>query len=53
MTKFKPIIAIVVFYVTAITQRYLTNKTTILSGIESEFLRTILQGIGPAVGELD
>jgi len=52
MIKFKPIIAIVVFYVIAITLRYLTNKTTILSGVESEFLRTILQGIGPAVGAL-
>ena len=50
--KFNSIIAIVVFYVIAISLRYLTNKTSMLSGIESDFLKTILQGIGPAVGAL-
>ena len=52
MRKYKSIIAIAVFYVIAITLRYLTNKTAILSGVENEFLRTIFQGIGPAVGAL-
>ena len=50
--KFKSIIAIAVFYVIAITLRYLTNKTSILTGIENDFLKTILQGIAPAVGAL-
>ena len=49
---FKSIIAIAVFYVIAITLRYLTNKTSLLSGVESEFLKIILQGISPAVGAL-
>lgn len=50
--KHKALAAIVVFYVIAISLRYLTNKTTILSGIESNFIKTILQGIRPAVGAL-
>ena len=49
MKKTKRIAAIAVFYVIAIALRYLTNKTSILSGLESAFLRTILQGMGPAV----
>lgn len=42
--------AIGTFYLIAITLRYLTNKTTILSGVEPNFLLVILQGMGPAIG---
>lgn len=44
--------AILTFYVIAIALRYLTNKTQLLNGISNEFLKVILQGIGPAVGAL-
>lgn len=50
--KYKSIIAIAVFYAVAILLRYLTNKTSILLGVDSVFFKTILQGIGPAVGAL-
>ena len=50
--KQKSIIAITVFYVIAVVLRYLTNKTSILSGIDNVFFKTILQGIGPAIGAL-
>jgi len=52
MDKRKTIFAILVFYVIAILFRYLTNKTQILSGLDNTFIRTILQGIGPAIGAL-
>ena len=52
MKKNKSIIAIAVFYVIAITLRYLATKTSILSDIESDFFKIILRGIGPAVGAL-
>lgn len=42
--------AILTFYVIAILLRYLTNKTDLLNGVSSDFLKVILQGIGPAVG---
>lgn len=44
--------AILTFYGIAISLRYLTNKTEVLNGISSEFLKVILQGAGPAVGAL-
>ncbi|WP_432221236.1 CPBP family intramembrane glutamic endopeptidase [Flavobacterium sp. TMP13] len=43
-------LAIVVFYSIAIALRYVTNKTTVLDNLSSEFLKVILQGIGPAIG---
>jgi membrane protease YdiL (CAAX protease family) len=52
MKKYKPALAIAVFYLIAITLRYLATKTSMLSGVESDFLKVILQGIGPAVGTL-
>lgn len=48
----KILFAISVFYVIAISLRYLTNKTHILSGLDSTFLTVILQGIGPTIGAL-
>ena len=45
-------IAIVTFYVIAISLRYLAAKTSILSEIESDLIKTILRGIGPAIGAL-
>lgn len=50
MDKKKSLPAIIVFYCIAITLRYLTNKTSILSGIDNVMLKTILQGVGPAIG---
>ncbi len=44
--------AIFTFYSIAITLRYLTNKTQLLDNISSEFLKVILQAVGPAVGAL-
>ncbi len=46
------VIAIVVFYVIAISMRYLTNKTTLFAGINSTFIAIVLQGVGPAIGTL-
>jgi len=44
--------AILTFYMIAISLRYLTNKTALLNGISSEFIKVLLQGAGPAVGAL-
>jgi len=44
--------AILTFYTIAIILRYLTNKTDLLEGVSSSFLKAILQGIGPAVGAI-
>lgn len=46
------VLAIVVFYVIAIALRYITNKTTLLDGVNVPILKMLLQGIGPAVGAL-
>jgi membrane protease YdiL (CAAX protease family) len=48
--KNKTIYAIAVFYFIAIAFRYLTNKTSLLSGVDNGFIRIILQGIGPTIG---
>ena len=42
--------AIIVFYLIAILCRYLTNKTEIFEEIGNEYLKSILTGIGPAIG---
>jgi membrane protease YdiL (CAAX protease family) len=42
--------AILTFYTIAVALRYLTNKTDLLTGLSSSFLKAILTGIGPAVG---
>ena len=42
--------AILVFYTIAISMRYITNKTHILEGVYTEFLKILLQAAGPAVG---
>lgn len=42
--------AIFVFYLIAILCRYLTNKVGILDGIVNDQLKSILTGIGPALG---
>lgn len=49
MTK-KQIAGIVVFYIIAITFRFLAVKTRILDFTDNEFIRILLRGIGPAVG---
>ncbi|MGV3704630.1 MAG: CPBP family intramembrane glutamic endopeptidase [Arcticibacter sp.] len=45
-------VAIGLFYIVAIVLRYLTNKTGLLEGVTSSFVKVILQGAGPAVGAL-
>lgn len=45
-------LAILTFYVIALGLRYLTNKTDVLNTVSNDFLKTLLQGIGPAVGAL-
>ena len=52
MKKYKTVAAIIVFYLIAIILRYLATKTSILSGINSDFIRIPLRGIGPAIGAL-
>lgn len=42
--------AIVVFYAIAVGIRYLTNKTDLLTHVDSHFVKIIIQGIGPTVG---
>lgn len=44
--------AILTFYTIAIALRYLTNKTDFLSGVSNEFLKVLLQGVGPTVGAI-
>ncbi|RZJ71188.1 CPBP family intramembrane glutamic endopeptidase [Flavobacterium sp.] len=44
--------AIAIFYVIAITLRYLTNKTDLLDVVPNAFLKAILTGIGPTVGAI-
>jgi len=46
------IFAIVIFYLIALSLRYLTNNTTLLENINSSFLKIVLQGVGPAIGAL-
>ena len=48
----KIFLVVSVFYVIAISLRYLTNKTQILSGIDNTFIKVILQAIGPTIGAL-
>lgn len=42
--------AILSYYIIAVVLRFLTNKTALLDGVSNEFLKVVLQGIGPAVG---
>ncbi|MBP4142559.1 CPBP family intramembrane metalloprotease [Flavobacterium sp. P4023] len=44
--------AIITFYTIAIGLRYLSNKTTILDNVNSEFIKVILQAVGPAIGAI-
>lgn len=44
------ILGICIFYALAILIRYLTNKTELLNSISNEYVKIIIQGIGPAVG---
>lgn len=44
--------AILTFFVVAIAIRYITNKTSLLTGVENEYFRIIIQGIGPAIGAI-
>ncbi|WET04215.1 CPBP family intramembrane glutamic endopeptidase [Flavobacterium sp. YJ01] len=44
--------AIIVYYVIAITCRYVAVKTTLLSAIENPYLEILLRGVGPALGAL-
>lgn len=43
---------ILIFYIIAVSLRYLTNKTALLDHFPNIFLKAILQGIGPAVGAI-
>lgn len=45
-------LAILTFYITAIALRYLTNKTDLLEGVSSNFLKVVFQGISPAIGAM-
>ena len=42
--------AIITFYIIAIGLRYLTNKTALLENVNSDFIKVILQAVGPAIG---
>jgi len=42
--------AIIVYYVIAIICRYAAVKTNLLAGVESEYLKILLRGVGPAIG---
>ena len=44
--------AILTFYIIAIALRYLTNKTDLLDGVSSNFLKVVLQGISPAIAAM-
>lgn len=44
--------AILTFYMIAIALRYLTNKTDLLDGVSSNFLKVVLQGISPAIAAM-
>ncbi|MDY0904765.1 CPBP family intramembrane glutamic endopeptidase [Pedobacter sp. CFBP9032] len=44
--------AILTFYMVAIALRYLTNKTGLLDGVSSDFLKVVLQGISPAIAAM-
>lgn len=44
--------AIITFFTIAISLRYLSNKTTILDNVNSEFIKVILQAVGPAIGAI-
>lgn len=49
----KSILGIIIFFVIAISLRYLTNKTDlIITYINSEFLKIIITAIGPTIGVL-
>lgn len=53
MDKKKSLLAVIItFYGIAISLRYLTNKTSFLSSVDNLFLKTVLQGIGPAIGAI-
>ncbi|MDL2239785.1 CPBP family intramembrane metalloprotease [Bacteroidales bacterium OttesenSCG-928-K03] len=52
MNKRKTILAITVFYIIAISLRFITNKTGILEGINSFLLKAVLEGMGPTIGAL-
>ncbi len=45
-------LAIIVFYAIAIICRYLTNKAGIIDSIGNVYLRSILTGVGPALGAI-
>lgn len=45
-------LAVLTFYIIAISLRYLTNKTPILDGVSNTFLKIVLQAAGPAIGAL-
>lgn len=44
--------AILIFYIIAVFCRYLTNKTGILDGIANPYVKSILTGVGPALGAI-
>lgn len=48
--KRKQLRAVIVFYLIALFCRYLTNKTSLLYGVDSSFLKICLPAIGPALG---
>jgi hypothetical protein len=48
----KRIGAVVVFFVIAVSIRYATNQTNFLSIIHNDFLKIVIQGVGPTVGAI-
>lgn len=42
--------AIAVYYIIAVICRYLTKKGDLLNGISNEYVKSILTGVGPALG---
>lgn len=52
MKKRVNIAAIALFYLVAITLRYIAVKTDLLSPIENAYLQILLRGVGPALGAL-
>lgn len=42
--------AIILFYIIAVTFRYLAVKTTLLDQVSNDYLKILLRGIGPTIG---
>lgn len=45
-------LAILIFYIIAITCRYLSNKTDLFAGVENEYFKIVIGAVGPAIGAI-